>query len=35
VILNGQAYQAGWQRDDDGDIQVMVNGGLFILSLPE
>jgi S1-C subfamily serine protease len=35
VILNGQAYQAGWQRDDVGDIQVMVNGGLFILSLPE
>jgi len=36
VILNGQAYQAGWRRDNDGEIEVSVNGGgVFVFSLPD
>ena len=36
VILNGQAYPAGWRRDNDGDIEVSVNaGGVFVFSMPD
>lgn len=36
VILNGESYQAGWRRDNDGDIEVSVNGGgVFVFSLPD
>ena len=36
VIFNGQAYPAGWRRDNDGDIEVSVNaGGVFVFSMPD
>ena len=36
VILSGKVYQADWQRDNNGDIRVMVNeGGVFAFALPD
>ncbi|WP_323248725.1 S1C family serine protease [Synechococcus sp. CCY9202] len=29
VLLNGQRYEGEWMEDDDGDIRVQVNGGVF------
>lgn len=29
VLLNGKRYEGQWQKDDEGDIRVDVNGGVF------
>jgi S1-C subfamily serine protease len=35
VIVKGQTYQGEWLEDDDGDIRVNVNGGVFAFSPPD
>jgi serine protease Do len=34
VIVNGKSYEGIWARDQDGDIRVDVNDGVFAFSLP-
>ena len=35
VILNGKVYNGTWWTDDDGDIRIRVNGGVFACILPD
>ena len=35
VILNGKVYNGTWWTDDDGDIRIRVNGGVFAFVLPD
>lgn len=34
VIVKGQPYQGKWLEDNDGDVRVDVNGGVFAFSPP-
>lgn len=34
VLLDGDRYNASWEKDADGDIRVSVNDGVFIVRLP-
>ena len=34
VIVKGQPYQGEWLEDDEGDIRINVNGGIFAFSPP-
>ena len=35
VIVKGEPFVGQWRRDEDGDIQVTVNGGVFAFALPD
>lgn len=35
VILNEKVYKGSWWSDDDGDIRVRVNGGVFAFVIPD
>lgn len=34
VIVQGETYRGEWEKDDEGDIRVAVNGGVFAFSPP-